>query len=388
MIRAKTPFWCAAVPATALVSLSVVLSGVLSAGCNKLAEEPAAAQASERSRDFVQLDPKSPRLDFIKVEVVKESDSSGKVTLPGRVTFDEDHTQRVASPIDGRVVGMLVKLGDTVKAGQSLLQLSSPDVGQIQSDAQKALTDLSIAEKGIERLHKLQAIGAASEKDVAQSEGDYKKARSDYARSEAQLKSLGISPSDPAVNVALRSQIPGVVVERNVLVGQEVRSDGATPLITVASLDSVWVLGDAYEQDLGLVNEGAKVSVRVPAYPGETFAGRVKHIGEVVDPNTRTVKIRCVVDNPGHRLKPEMYAKMDVETPGGIKLITVPSKAVLNDGDKAMVVVATEGNVFRTRIVQVGPEVESNVRIISGLTSGEKIVTSGAIFMKQEIDSH
>jgi membrane fusion protein, heavy metal efflux system len=304
------------------------------------------------------------------------------------VTFDEDHTQRVASPIDGRVVGMLVKLGDSVKAGQSLLQLSSPDVGQIQSDAQKALTDLSIAEKGIERLHKLQAIGAASEKDVVQSQGDFKKAKSDYARAEAQLKALGISPTDPAVNVALRSQIPGVVVERNVLVGQEVRSDGATPLITVASLDSVWVLADAYEQDLGLVTEGAKVGIRVPAYPGETFAGRVKHIGEVVDPNTRTVKIRCVVDNPGHRLKPEMFAKIDVETPGGTKLITVPNRAVLNDGDKAMVVVATEGNVFRMRIVQVGPEVEGNVRIVSGLTSGEKIVTSGAIFMKQEIDSH
>jgi len=376
MTRAKSFFWCTAV-------LTVV-----SAGCNKLAEEPAAAQASERSRDFVQLDSKSPRLDFVKVEVVKESDSSGRVTLPGRVTFDEDHTQRVASPIDGRVVGMLVKLGDTIKAGQSLLQLSSPDVGQIQSDAQKALTDLSIAEKGIDRLHKLQAIGAASEKDVVQAQGDFKKAKSDYARAEAQLKALGITPTDPAVNVALRSQIPGVVVERNVLVGQEVRSDGATPLITVASLDDVWVLGDAYEQDLGLVTEGAKVSIRVPAYPGQTFPGRVKHIGEVVDPATRTVKIRCVVDNPGHRLKPEMFAKIDVETPGGTKLITVPAKAVLNDGDKAMVVVASEGNVFRTRTVQVGPEIDSNVRIISGLSAGEKIVTSGAIFMKQEIDSH
>jgi len=376
MTRAKSFFWCTAV-------LTVV-----SAGCNKLAEEPAAAQASERSRDFVQLDSKSPRLDFVKVEVVKESDSSGRVTLPGRVTFDEDHTQRVASPIDGRVVGMLVKLGDTVKAGQSLLQLSSPDVGQIQSDAQKALTDLSIAEKGIDRLHKLQAIGAASEKDVVQAQGDFKKAKSDYARAEAQLKALGITPTDPAVNVALRSQIPGVVVERNVLVGQEVRSDGATPLITVASLDDVWVLGDAYEQDLGLVTEGAKVSIRVPAYPGQTFPGRVKHIGEVVDPATRTVKTRCVVDNPGHRLKPEMFAKIDVETPGGTKLITVPAKAVLNDGDKAMVVVASEGNVFRTRTVQVGPEIDSNVRIISGLSAGEKIVTSGAIFMKQEIDSH
>jgi cobalt-zinc-cadmium efflux system membrane fusion protein len=371
-------------------SLALSLSSsslVTMSGCNRLAEEPAAAQASERSRDFVRLDPKSPRLDFIKVEVVKESDGAGKVTLPGKVTFDEDRTQRVASPIDGRATAILVNLGDQVRGGQALVQLSSPHVGQIQSDAQKALTDLGVAEKGIERLHKLQGIGAASEKEVAQAEGDYKKAKSDYARAEAQLKSLGISPSDPAVNVALRSQIPGVVVERNVLVGQEVRSDGAAPLLTISSLDSVWVLADAYEQDLGLVTEGAKVTIRVPAYPSETFTGKVKHIGDVVDPNSRTVKIRCVVANPGHRLKPEMFAKIDVETPRGAKLITVPSKAVLNDGDKAMVVVATEGNIFRTRVVQVGPEVEDSVRIVAGLTPGEKIVTSGAIFMKQEIDS-
>ena len=383
MSQARSFMKCAAVSATAL-SLALALS--LAAGCTHL-EEPPAAQAAERSRDFVQLDPKSPRLDFIKVEVVKESDSGGKVTLPGRVGFDEDRTQRVASPIDGRVVGLLVKLGDRVKAGQPLLELSSPHVGQIQSDAQKALTDLSVAQKGIERLHKLQGIGAASEKEVAQAEGDFKKAKSDYARAEAQLKALGISASDPAVNVALRAQIPGVVVERNVLQGQEVRSDGAAALLTISSLDSVWVLGDAYEQDLGLVTDGAAVSVRVPAYPGETFPGRVKHIGEVVDPTSRTVKIRCVVDNPAHRLKAEMYAKIDVDTPRGAKLIAVPSKAVLNDGDKAMVVIATEGNIFRTRVIQVGPEVDDTVRVISGLTPGEKIVTSGAIFMKQEIDS-
>ena len=114
-------------------------------GCNHLPDEPAAAQASERSRDFVRLDPKSPRLDFIKVEVVKESDSGGKITLPGRVAFDEDRTQRVASPIDGRAVGILVKLGDQVRAGQPLVQLSSAHVGEIQADAQKALSDLGVA---------------------------------------------------------------------------------------------------------------------------------------------------------------------------------------------------------------------------------------------------
>jgi len=368
-------------------SLAMAATVLAGTGCRGLTEEATAAQPNERSRDFVRLDPKSPRLDFIKVEVVKESDGGGKVTLPGRVAFDEDHTQRVASPIDGRAVGILVKLGDKVRGGQPLIQLSSPHVGEIQSNAQKALTDLTVAEKGIERIHKLQGIGAAAEKEVAQAEGDYKKAKSDYARAEAQLQSLGISPSDPAVNVALRAQIPGVVDDRNILVGQEVRSDGAAPLLTISSLDTVWVFAEAYEQDLGLVTEGAKVAIHVPAYPSETFAGVVKHIGEVVDPNTRTVRIRCVASNPGHRLKPEMFAKIDIDTPKGAKLVTVPSKAVLNDGDKSMVVVATEGNIFRTRPVQVGPELDDTVRILGGLTPGEKIVTSGAIFMKQEIDS-
>jgi cobalt-zinc-cadmium efflux system membrane fusion protein len=366
------------------VVLGTALGGI---GCNHLPDEPSAAQASERSRDFVRLDPKSPRLDFIKVEVVKESDGGGKITLPGRVAFDEDHTQRVASPIDGRAVGILVKLGDRVRGGQPLIQLSSPHVGQIQADAQKALSDLGVAEKGIERIHKLQQLGAAADKEVAQVEGDYKKAKSDYARAAAQLQSLGISASDPAVNVALRAQIPGVVVERNVLVGQEVRSDGAAPLLTISSLDTVWVFAEAYEQDLGLVTDDAKVAIHVPAYPNETFTGRVKHIGEVVDPSTRTVKIRCVVDNSGHRLKAEMFAKIEIDTPHTAKLIAVPAKAVLNDGEKSMVVVATEGNIFRTRAVQVGPELDDNVRILAGLAAGEKIVTSGAIFMKQEIDS-
>src|SRR5262249_24813722 len=215
---------------------------------------------------------------------------------------------------------------------------------EIQSNAQKALTDLTVAEKAIERIRKLQGIGAAAEKEVAQAEGDFKKAKSDYARAEAQLQALGISPTDPAVNVALRAQIPGVIVERNILVGQEVRSDGAAPLITISSLDSVWVFAEAYEQDLGLVTEGAKVTIHVPASPRQTFTGKVTHIGDVVDANTRTVHVRCLADNSSHRLKHEMFAKIDIETPKGAKLVSVPSKAVLNDGDKSMVVVATEGN--------------------------------------------
>jgi cobalt-zinc-cadmium efflux system membrane fusion protein len=367
-------------------ALSAALLGA-GAGCGKGGgEAPAAAANSEGARDFIRLDPGSPRLDFIKIEVVKESSKGTEMSLPGRVTFDEDHTQRVASPIDGRVVGILVKPGDKVRAGQPLVQLSSPQVGLLQSDSLKAQSDLSVAQKAIERVHKLQGDGAISDKEVAQVEGDYKKARSDYARTTAQLKALGVAPGEPAVNVSLRAQIPGVVVERNVLAGQEVRADQAMPLLTISSLDAVWVLGDVYEQDLSAIEPGSAVTVTVPAYPGQKFAGTVKHIGDVVDATTRTVKVRCLVANPDHKLKPEMFAKVLVENSVGRKFITVPSKAVLSDGESSVVVVATEGNVFRARKVEVGPDVDGWVRILAGLTAGEKIVTDGAIFMKKEVD--
>jgi cobalt-zinc-cadmium efflux system membrane fusion protein len=360
----------------------------LAPACSKNhGEEAEKSEGAEGTKDFVRYNPGSAPLDFIKVETVAETSGATSVTLPGRVSFDEDHTQRVASPIDGRAVSILAKLGDKVKAGQALIELSSPNVGQLQADAQKAMSDLALAEKAMERVHKLQGEGAVAEKDVAQAETDFRKAKSDSARTTAQLKALGVSASDPAVNVALRAQIGGVVVERNVLVGQEVRADQASPLVTISSLDSVWVLADAYEQDLSLVSEGDSVTIRVPAYPGETFAGKVGHVGDVVDPATRTVKVRCLADNKAHRLKPEMFAKVDVMNAAGHKIILVPAQAVLNDGDKSIVIVASEGNVYRARRVEVGPEVEGKVRLLSGLRPGEKIVTDGAIFMKREIDS-
>lgn len=364
--------------------------GMGSTACSKGHSEELAEQRPEggsEPRDFIRYDPAHVPLDFIKIETVKESAAPTSATLPGRISFDEDRTQHVASPIDGRATAILVKLGDRVRAGQPLIQLSSPNVGPLQADAQKAASDLTVAEKAMDRIRKLQAEGAVAEKEVALAEGELRKAHADQARSTAQLKALGVSPSDPAVNVALRAQIAGMVVERNILVGQEVRADQTTPLLTISSLDSVWVLADAYEQDLSLVAVGDPVAVRVPAYPGESFPGKVTHVGEVVDATSRTVKVRCVAANPGHKLKVEMFARVDVQNPAGRRFMLVPARAVLNDGDRSLVVVATEGNVFRMRRVEVGPEMDGQIRVMSGLTPGEKIVTDGAIFMKREIET-
>lgn len=366
-----------------------VCFGAACAGCDKGhgAEISPAASANEGSRDFVHYEPGRAPLDFIKIETVAETDDGTSVSLPARVSFDEDHTQRVASPIDGRATTILVKVGDRVRVGQPLISLSSPNVGQLQADAQKAESDLTVAHKAIERAHKLQADGAIADKDVAQAEADFRKATSDRARTSAQLRSLGISPTDPSVSVSLRAQVAGIVVDRSVLVGQEVRADQATPLMTISSLDTLWVLADVYEQDLGLVENDAPVTVHVPAYPADSFPGRIRNIGEVIDANTRTVKVRCVVANSDHRLKPEMFARVNVQSKPGHKVILAPMKAILNDGERFFVIVASEGITFRMRRVAVGPDLDGRARILSGLTPGEKIVTDGAIFMRREIES-
>jgi membrane fusion protein, heavy metal efflux system len=366
------------------IALFLFLSCASALGCNARATP---VTPEEKSRDFIHLDPASPRLAYIKVEVADETDVAPNVQLTGRVTFDEDHTQRVASPIDGRVTKILVQLGDNVKDGQSLVELVSAQAASMQAEAQKAEQDLSVAEKALERAKKLRVEGAISDKEAAQVEADYKKATAEAERGSAQLRSLNLAASGPTVSASLRARISGTVVERNILVGQEVRADAVAPLLTISDLHTVWVLADLYEQDLSLVGPGAAILVRVPAYPNETFAGKVDHVGEVLDPMTHTVKLRCVVPNPEARLKPEMFARIELATTGQHKAIILPSRAILTDSQHTRVIVASEGNVFRQRTVETGPEVDGKVRVLGGIKPGEKVVTDGAIFLKREMES-
>lgn len=364
---------------------ALVLLGAVCAGCRDgvKATPPSFAEPAHAG---VTLEPTNPALKFVKIEELKPSDAAPNVSLNGRVAFDEDHTQRVATPIDGRATAILVKLGDRVKPGQSLIELSSPQVGQLQADAQKTQQDMMVAQKTVDRVHKLKVDGAVSEKDAAQAEADLQKSKSDVARTTAQLRSIGISATDPAVAVSVRAQVGGTVVERNALVGQEVRADATAPLMTITNLETLWVSADVYEQDLALVTSGATVNVSVPAYPGETFPGTVARLGDVVDPTSRTVKLRCVVPNPGGKLKPEMFAKISLADATGKQVLVIPARAVLNESGKFRVIVV-EGNVFRPVNVEVGPEMDGRVRVLAGLKAGDRVVTDGALFLKHDIDN-
>ncbi len=332
-------------------------------------------------------DSKKPtaRVGFIKVEEVTESDVGSGLTLTGHVSIDEDHSQRLSTPIDGRVVTLRVRLGDRVQVGQKLIELSSPQVGQLQAEAQKAQSDLTLATKALDSGRKLFLGHGLSDRELSQLEADARRARADVARTAAQLSALHISAGDPGVTMALLSAVSGSVVERNVLVGQEVRADQAAPLLTITDLDTVWVLADVYEQDLALVGAGAQVQVRVPAWPEELFPGTVAHVGDEVDATTRTVKLRCVVKNPDGKLKPEMFARVELAGATGHRGVVVPVRTVLADGEISYVIVATGPDKYTARRIEVGPERDGRVRVLKGLSPHERVVTEGALFLMREL---
>jgi cobalt-zinc-cadmium efflux system membrane fusion protein len=317
--------------------------------CNAAAKP---ADAQEPTRDFIRLDPNNPRANFVKIEIAEESVVSPAVRLTGRIAFDENHTERVSSPIDARAMKVLVQVGDTVKRGQPLLQMSSSHVSQGKTDAQNAGEDRSDAGKP------------------------------SSARLRAQPRSIGLSVSGSNARVSLRSSIAGTIVERNVLVGQEIRAYAANPLFTITDLSAVWVLADLDEQELASARQGDRINVRVPAYPDRSFLGTVEHVGEVLDTATHTAKVRCAVPNPEMLLKPEMLAKVELAEPRQGKGMLLPSKALLTDGEHASVVIASEGNVYRQRFVETGLEVDGRVQILNGVTPGERVVTDGAIFLR------
>lgn len=358
---------------------------LLGSGCDR--PVPSEAQASERPKERgLSLDPQHPTRKFIKIETVQQSDGESALMLTGRVTFDEDHTQRVATPIDGRVQAIRVQIGDRVKKGQPLIELTSPQVGQIQAEAIKAQHDFEVASKAMERTRTLSKEGAVSDREVAQVDADFKKARADVGRMSAQLQALGINATDPAVRVEIRAQIGGIVVERNVLLGQEVRADQTLPLLTVTNLETVWILADVYEEDLALVKAGDPIIAHVAAYPGEQFPGKVETVAEAVDPASRAIKVRCVVRNPDLKLKAEMFAKLELKA-AGAKSILVPPQAVLEDGERQQVIIVA-GTNFSLREVQVGAQTHGLTRVLRGLEAGEQVVTDGALFLRREIEQH
>lgn len=313
----------------------------------------------------------------------------GLVVTSGRVTFDDLKVAHVISPVTGRLSRIDAQPGQRVQKGDTLATIESPDVGSAFSDLQKANAEFASADKELKRQRELFDVHAGSQKDLEAAQGNFAKAKSELerARNKAHLLSNGKTGMG-SQGYTLRSPISGEVVARNVNPGAEVQGQysGGTmvELFTIGELDTVWVMADVFEMDLGKVKQGTECLVRVVSYPQKAFKGIADWVSDTLDPITRTARVRCKLDNPDHELKPEMYATVSLAADRQ-RSLALPRGAILHIGDQTMVFVelgkAADGRTrFERRPVSVNEEMGGDyLPVIRGIAAGEHVVTSGAV---------
>jgi cobalt-zinc-cadmium efflux system membrane fusion protein len=350
-------------------------------GCGGQKTSATAEPSPTVEKDVVAFAAGSAQLGSLKIEeaVLREQ---APLKLTGRLVWNEDRTARVTAPIAGRVVTTEAKLGARVPAGAPLLTLSSPDFGQAQSDAARAMADLEAAQRTHDRLSRLVERGATPRKDLDAAASDLARAKAEANRTAARLSRWGGEAGRPVDQAfVVRSPVDGVVVERGVNPGMEVRPDLPAPLFVVSEPASLWVVLDVPEADLSLVTRGAALSITSPAYADKAFRGRMDFVGESLDPATRVLKARGVVENGAGLLKAEMYVTVEVRRQDAPKSVVVPSRAVLSVGESRFVFVEKSPGKFVKTVVSVGRERDGRIAVTSGLAAGTRVVTEGSILL-------
>ncbi|MBV6469146.1 MAG: Cation efflux system protein CusB [Nitrospirae bacterium] len=366
--------------------------GLLLSACSQT-QEPA-APAPSTAASPAQPDT-APAPGQIETAVVSYKPVQPELVLVGKIAYGEDRYSKISSPLQGRVVEVRAKLGDRVQAGATLLVIDSPDITAAYSEFVKEASELEYSTRAQELAKELYATKALALKDLKQAENDLIKARAEFRRAKERLLSLRIPAAELEKPLAqqritsrfeMKSPLTGTVVERMVTPGQSVGSDASQVLFTVADLDRLQVVADVYERDLALVKVSQVGRINVEAYPGTDFASVVASIGDVVDPNTRTIKVRAWVDNQDQRLKPEMFARLRLDIGDATPFLTIPKEAVVEIDGKHFVYVVEAPDRYAKREVMVSNVSSDQVRILEGLTSGQRIVIKGAVLVKgQEV---
>jgi membrane fusion protein, heavy metal efflux system len=351
----------------------------------KPADPAGAASTAAASEGTIAVD--KTMLASIKIATVGDGESANVLSIAGKVQFDEDRIARVLAPLAGQVVGLRVKVGDPVRRGQQLCALNSRDAAAAAGEYIESRKDVELAEKNAAMTQDLFDHEAASKMALQQAQNDLAKARARVARTEEALRVLGLTAQDDLSKfngrVPLTSPIAGVVVERKVTDGQFVQSD-STPLLTIANLDAVWVVGDLFERDLRLVGNGQAAAITTAAYPDETFQGRVNYISDSIDPASRTAKVRVSVVNPRGRLKPEMYASIVLNVGARMRGLRVPAAAVFTEGQRNFVYVEVGEGRFAKRSVDLEQTTSVDRHVVGGLRAGDRVVVDGALLLRQE----
>lgn len=323
----------------------------------------------------------------VQVVTVEPTTMNRTLRLTGNVAYNAFNTTPVITQVGGPVSRILVVPGEHVTSGQPMLDVSSPDYSQLLDAYLKAADSFRLAEKNYTRAQDLYQHHAIAERDLEQAESDRNQAQADLNAAEQGMKILGIkNPADLAkapssALIPVLAPISGEVVERLVSPGQVVQA-GQTQAFTISDLHTVWVLANVYQADLAYVRTGDDVVVQTDAYP-DSFHGKISYVSPALDPNTRTLQARIIVDNPGEKLKRDMYCTVTVSAGSLSGVAAVPNASVLrDDNNQPFIYVANGANQFARRDVELGQSQDGQTQIVKGISIGEKVVGDGSLFLQ------
>jgi len=366
-----------------------------------------ANEAEPAVSNTVELAAEAQQNAGLELVTVKEQAIRRVVATTGVVSADQASVAHVFPLARGIVEQVTVQLGDRVRQGQPLVTYDNIELGQLVGEYSSVLAQQQqmraqqqVASKFLERARALIEVEAIAQRDFELRQAEYEQAvaaaeskRADLARVEEQLhrfglsdedlKGLGGSEHDPhrtASHGVLRAPIGGVITVFDVSKGELV--DRENELFTIVDSSTVWVLADVYEKDLGNVRSQGECRVAVAAYPGEVFTGRIAYVADFLDPNSRTAKVRCVVQNQDARLKLEMFANVEIPAVGAATALAVPAAALQQIADETVVFVRRDPTHFEKRVVTVGRRSEDWVEVQTGVQSGETVVAKGSFQLK------
>jgi len=377
-------------------------------GCSRTANAPSNLPSPQPSAATSE----STQSRAIEMETVEPQPIAGTILATGKILVPEDRMANIGPVHEGRLVRLYAGQGSIVKKGQKLADLESADIDQAEADYLKALADsenarrtslaeVKFAQATYDRTRMLFEKSITAGKNVEAAEHDLELAKASASSSVAGAKAaltsarrhlliLGLKESEVdalagksslGAMFSLTAPIAGIVIERNGTIGATVGSDAN--VFKIIDISRVWIDANVFEKDLERVRFGQQVKVKVPAFPGSTFSGRVILVSSVVDPETRSVKVRTEVPNPDSRLKPDMFANVEIITDLHSTAISIPQSAVLKDGEKQVVFVAVASG-YKKREVTVGIASNDRVEIIEGLAAGDKVVVKGNYLLLQQ----
>jgi len=324
-------------------------------------------------------------MSLIRIDTATIRNVDDELKLSGEVSFDDNKVVKVFPFSSGQVLNVNVSIGDHVKAGQTLATIKSADVAGNYADLSSAGNDISIAKRNMDNTESLYKNGIASEKEYAEAKENYNKSVTAATKIREQIQINGGGKTNANGTYTVTAPRAGYVVEKLINPGNFIRNDNSSNMFTIGDVSDVWIWANVYETDLAKVKPGYQARVTTLAYPDSVFIGKVDEVNKMLDPETKVMKVKIVLQNDKGLLSPEMFANVYISNTESRKMVAIPATAIINDNQKNYVVIYKNNNNVSIREISILKTVNNLAYITAGLNNGEKVITQNQLLIYKKL---